>query len=182
MKVYNIRLQYPEESNKMEVVLTIDRSTSNIKEVQATRDLLGKEKDIEATLKEKKKRRSLDANAMLWNIMNEIAIILNTTKDEVYLEMLDRYGVFTHIVVKPDIVEKVKKEWRIVRELGSVVVNGTVGVQLQCYFGSSSYNSKEFSVLLEGTIYEAKELGIEVISERERQLLINKWGVKYEQK
>lgn len=91
--------------------------------------------------------------------MNEIAIVLGTTKDEVYLEMLDRYGVFTHIIVKPKIVEKVKMEWRITRELGSVVVNGSVGVQLQCYFGSSTYDSKEFSTLLDGVISEAQELG-----------------------
>ena len=105
-----------------------------------------------------------------------MADILKTTKDELYLEMLDRYGVYTHIIVKPEVVDKVKSEWRTVRELGEVTVNGKTGIQLQCYFGSSSYDSKEFSVLLDGVLREAKELGIVVITKAEQELLVSQWG------
>ena len=30
-----------------------------------------------------------------------------------------------------------------------------------CYFGSSTYNSKEFSVLLDGVVSEMQELGLQ---------------------
>jgi len=52
------------------------------------------------------------------------------------------------------------------------------GIQLQCYFGSSTYNSKEFSTLLEGVIYEAKELGIDIITKEEKERLLKMWGNK----
>ena len=123
-----------------------------------------------------RKKRSIDANATLWLLLNVMAEKLHTTKDELYIEMLDRYGVFTHIVVKPNVVERVKQEWRTVRVLGEVTINGKAGIQLQCYFGSSTYDSKEFSVLLDGVIEEAKELGIEFISREERNLMISEWG------
>ena len=95
-----------------------------------------------------------------------MADVLHTSKDNLYLIMLERYGVFTHIVVKPTMVDKVRQEWRTVRELGEVTINGKVGVQLQCYFGSSTYDSKEFSVL-NGVISEAQEMGIETITSGE---------------
>lgn len=65
------------------------------------------------------------------------------------------------------------------RELGEVVINGQKAIQLQCYFGSHSYNSKEFSVLLNGVLDEAKELGIETLSEADKDLLL-KNGVQNE--
>jgi hypothetical protein len=123
-----------------------------------------------------KKKRSLDANALLWKMCTEIGNILKTSKDEVYLTMLERYGVFTHVIVKPEAVDRLKQEWRTVRVLGEVTVNGKTGVQIQCYYGSHLYDSKEFSILLDGVISEAKDMGIEVISEQDKQLLIQQWG------
>ena len=108
--------------------------------------------------------------------MQKIAEVLHTTKDEVYLEMLSRYGVFTHIIVKPNVVDRVKAEWRTVRELGEVTINGKTGIQLQCFFGSSTYDSKEFSVLLDGVIHEAEELGIETLGQAEADRMIKEWG------
>jgi hypothetical protein len=110
--------------------------------------------------------------------LQKIAEVLHTTKDDVYLEMLSRYGVFTHIVVKPNVVDRVKAEWRTVRELGEVTINGKTGIQLQCFFGSSTYDSREFSVLLDGVISEAKELGIETLSQSEADRMIREWGKK----
>ena len=162
--------------------LAIDFATNidnqNMREIEKAQELLNLGKKVEVSIKEYKKKRSLDANAMLWVIMNEIAEKVGTTKDEIYIQMLDRYGVFTHIVVKPEVVDKVKQEWKITRELGEVVINGKTGIQLQCYFGSSSYNSKEFSTLLEGVIYEAKELDIETITPKEKEELLRKWENK----
>jgi hypothetical protein len=133
---------------------------------------------IEVTVEIKKfrKSRSLDANAMFWKICGEIAGVLRTNKDDVYLEMLSSYGVYTHVVVKPNMVERVKQEWRTVRELGEVTINGQTGIQMQCFFGSSTYDSKEFAILLDGVISEAKELGISVMDESDKMLLLNEWG------
>ena len=138
-------------------------------------DTLARGKLLSVEIKPYRAKRSLDANALLWVMLGEMAAALNTDKDSLYLDMLERYGVFTHIVVKPEVVERVKQEWRTVRELGEVTINGKTGIQLQCYFGSSSYNSKEFSVLLEGVISEAQELGIETRPEAEIKSLLEAW-------
>ena len=121
-------------------------------------------------------KRSLDANAYCWVILQKIAEVLHQDKWNVYLEMLGKYGVFTHIIVKPNVVDKVKEEWRTVKELGEVSVNGMTGIQLQCYFGSSTYNTKEMSVLIDGIVYEEKELGIETLPPDELERMKIEWN------
>jgi hypothetical protein len=172
IKVNGIKAQY-NESGKGEIVLSTDLNRIDISE---PKEIISKGKLLNVDIKQYRQKRSLDANGLLWKICDEIAKVIKSNKDDVYLSMLDRYGVFTHIIVKPHIVDKVKQEWRTVRELGEVTVNGQTGIQLQCYFGSSTYDTKEFSKLLDGVISEAKELNIEVVSENEKESILNDWG------
>ena len=120
--------------------------------------------------------RSRTANGALWLLLQRLAEVLGTTKDELYLQFLEEYGTFTHIVVKPNAVEKVKQEWRTVRELGEVTINGKTGVQLQCYFGSSTMNTAEFSRLLQGVIDECETQGIEGLTPKEFERLMANYG------
>ena len=126
-------------------------------------------------IKAKHKNRSLQANKALWAMINDMAIELHTTSEELYLEALERYGVFTFIVVQRKALYRVKAEWRTVVEVGEVDVNGKPGVQLKCFYGSSQYDSKEFSRLLDGVITDAKEIGVEYISQEERNSIINNY-------
>ena len=64
----------------------------------------------------------------------------------------------------------------LIKDLGEVTVNGQTGKQLQCYFGSSTYNTLEFSRLLDGTINDAKEIGINLISDADMALMLEEWG------
>ena len=113
-------------------------------------------------IKEYKEKRSLNANALLWKCLGDLANALRSDKWTVYLQMLKRYGTYTYICVKPKVVEAVKKQWRECEEIGTINIDGQEAVQLLCYFGSSTMNTKEFSVLLEGVISEMKEMGLDV--------------------
>jgi len=137
-----------------------------------------KDKDVDVDIKKYSERRSLDANAALWKLLDMMSAKVGKNKDALYLEMLADYGVFTHIIVKKNAVEKFKQEYKLCKELGEVNINGKKGIQLQCYFGSSTYNKEEFSKLLNGVVEEAKLLGIYLISEQEKELLLSKWGKK----
>ena len=126
-------------------------------------------------IEKEKKLRSLNSNSYLWVLCTEIANAIGSDKDSVYLEMLERYGVFTHIVVKPNVVSKVAEQFKLVRELGEVTINGTTGIQLQVYYGSHSYTTKEMSRLLNGVVSEAQFLGIQTLEDIELNRLIREW-------
>lgn len=174
INAHKIRLQFTEDK-ETEIVLTTKHNVQ--KEAEELKAIIAKGKELSVEIKQYREKRSLNANAYLWVLLSKMADVLKTTKDELYIEMLDRYGVFTHIVVKPNVVEKVKQEWRTVRELGEVKINSQTGIQLQCYFGSSSYNTKEMATLIDGVVNDAKEIGVEVLTPQELSLLKQEWSV-----
>ena len=149
------------KSNKYQVVFEIDNADS-LSDLNNLKDAL-----LDLKVEKHRKKRSLDANAYLWSCLNDIAIALNTDKWSVYLQMLKRYGKFTYIVVKQSAVEAMKKQWRECEVVGEIEIGGEKGVQLLCYFASSTYNSKEFSVLLDGVVSEMKEMGLQPPPTRE---------------
>lgn len=130
---------------------------------------------LEITVEPVKKKRSLSANALLWNCIGEISAKLRTDKWSVYLMMLRRYGKFTYICVKPNAVEAVKKQWREAEEIGTVTIGGEKAVQMLCYFGSSTYDSKEFAVLLDGVISEMEEMGLNAPLRSDMRRALERW-------
>ena len=135
-------------------------------------DLNGK--DLSISISKGKKKRSLDANGLLWACIGEIAHALTADKWDIYLKMLKRYGQFTYICVIPSAVEAIKKQWRECEEVGKVNINGRESVQLLCYYGSSTYNTNEFSKLLDGVISEMKEIGLQPPASEEMKQALEK--------
>ncbi len=122
-----------------------------------------------------RQKRSLDANALLWVCLGQIAAALRADKWDIYLQMLKRYGKYTYICVKPGVVEAVKQQWRECEVIGEVDINGQKATQMLCYFGSSTYNTQEFSVLLDGVISEMKEMNLETPTSEEMRRAIEQW-------
>jgi predicted house-cleaning noncanonical NTP pyrophosphatase (MazG superfamily) len=174
----DIKLQFNADQTP-EIVLTIPAGRyETMQAVAYLKETAANGKKLAVEIKQHREKRSLDANAYLWVLLQQIAEAVKSSKDEIYLTMLERYGQFTHVIVKPEAAERIKQEWRTVKVLGDVTVNGKTGIQMQCYYGSHLYDTKEFSVLLDGVISEAKELGIEVVPPSERDQLLKEWGKK----
>lgn len=133
------------------------------------------EKKYDFDIKEHRDKRSTNANAYSWVLMSKIAEALHSDKDTIYLQMLQRYGVFTHMIVKQNVADRIMAEWRYAEKLGNVKANGTEGIQLLCYFGSSNYDSKEMTRFIDGIVSECKELKIETLTPRELTILKEEW-------
>lgn len=130
--------------------------------------------DIKA--KKHRNRRSTNANALLWSCIGKIATAVCADKWDIYLTMLKRYGEFTYVCVKPNAVDMLKRQWRECEELGQIMVNGTPAMQMLCYYGSSTYDTKQFSHLLDGVISEMTDMGLETPSQEELRKSIEAWN------
>ena len=159
------------KTGRFRVTFEADEDIS--KQVETVMDKL-----LTVTTKIFRNKRSRDANSYSWVLMQKIAEDQHTDKWSVYLEMLGRYGVFTHVIVRPGVVDRVMSEWRTVKNLGEVTVSGQTGIQLQCYFGSSTYDTKEMSVFIEGIVSECHEMGIETATPDELERMKREWGVE----
>lgn len=118
-------------------------------------------------------KRSLNANAYAWKLIGEIADIVRASKDEVYLEMLKRYGqseifsVLSHIPFG----EYVK----YYEQAGESVLNGKRFTHYKVYKGSSEFDTREMSILIDGIVSEAKNLGIQTETPEELARMKSLW-------
>lgn len=159
--------------DEMTITFTLNEKSSIYPEFVKIKDL----PKLKITVQQFREKRSLDANAYLWVMLQKMSESLLSDKWSMYLQMLKKYGQFTYIVVKPNAVEGVKKQWRECEEIGEIDVNGTKAIQMLCYYGSSTYDTKEMSVLIDGVVSECQELGIDTISPEEIRQMKERWGV-----
>ena len=134
-----------------------------------------RDKDLNLEIKQHRNHRSKDANALLWECIGRLAMALRADKWDIYLLMLKRYGQYTYIVVPPNAVEMVARQWRECEVIGDININGRDGVQMLCYYGSSTYDTKQFSVLLDGVISEMKEIGLTTPTSEDMRRSIEEW-------
>lgn len=125
-------------------------------------------------IKQKRKKRSNDANALCWAICTEIANVLRTDKESIYVDMLKKYGQSDIWASGPEV--NPAHHFKYYDFFGKRTVQGKEVNFYVVYRGSSEYDTREMSILIDGIIDEAKALDIEVISEREKSLLLEEWG------
>lgn len=135
---------------------------------------VAKEKTLEVQIAVKRKKRSLTANAALWAMLQDLAVVLKTTAWELYLDALRKYGFFEDLAVVPQAAPRLMAMYRIAEPTGDVVYGSRGRMDIyRCWRGSSQYNSAEFAHLLDMVIAEAKEQGVDYISDADKDLLMD---------
>ena len=134
------------------------------------------EKPLSISVKEYSKKRSLNANAYYWTLVNALAAALKISNAAMHNMLLRRYGVPEVIggklcyVTMPDTVEAEKRsleaETYHVKPTSDVRVgiDGTFWRTYVMLKGSKNYDTKEMTRLIDGVISECRELGIETIA------------------
>jgi hypothetical protein len=139
-------------------------------------DLLNDEKVKTCKIDHYKKKRSLNANSYAWVLITEIANKLRASKDEVYLQMLKRYGQSSIVSVVEEAVPVFMKSVKYAEEFGKGMTNGKEFTHIKVYMGSSEMDTKEMAILIDGIVSEAEGLGIPTITPTEVQKLKEQWG------
>lgn len=135
--------------------------------------------ELEIDIHKKKEKRSLNANAYAWVLMDKIAASLRTTSIDVYKEIIQRVGVFDYVLVPKDTYDRVMINWARNGEgwLAKMVAERPNGIVLKMYYGSSTYDKEQMSRLIDEIVSEAKELGIETMTPDQLLEMKEKWGV-----
>ena len=164
-----IKDMYRGMDGKFTISLCVDQEPGELESL--------KDKNLRIKITQDRKHRSLDANALLWHCIGKIAKSFSPPRDkwDIYLDELRKYGKYTYILMDEKAVESFKQMWRETEVVGEVDVNGRKAIQLLCFYGSSTYNTKEFSRLLTGVIDEMREMGLTPPPDRQTQELLKKW-------
>lgn len=135
--------------------------------------LLNQDREKLFEVKQHRQKRSLNANAYAWLLMGKIADVVRASKDEIYLEMLRKYGQRTVVSVRSDI--DVKGYFKYYESFAVGYVGDTEFTHYHVFKGSSEYDTREMSVLIDGIVSEAEELEIETLPPQEIQRMKEMW-------
>lgn len=139
-----------------------------------------KDKELKVQVSVWRQDRSLNANNYCWKLLDEIAQRMHSTKEEVYQEIISKVGLFEILPIRNEAVDNFVEKWQS-RGLGwvcnimrdSKIPNYT---NVIAYYGSSVYNTKEMSRLIDEVVQEAQWLGIQTKTPQELAELKNLWG------
>lgn len=136
-------------------------------------DKLQGEERIAVRIEKYRQKRSLNANNYAWKLLTEIGNILRTSKEEVYEEMLKRYGQGETISVLYYV--PIKEYVKYCDEIGESKLNGKLFKHYRVYKGSSDYDTREMSIFIDGVVSEAQALGIQTKTPAELAELKSLW-------
>jgi len=137
------------------------------------------DKEVDVIIKPHRKKRSLSANAYCWVLIDKLSACLGKSKAEIYRdEIRDIGGVSQTICCQikdaPNIMRRWEKHglgWQA-EEVDSKI-EGCVCLTL--YAGSSEYDTKQMSILIDRVVQDAKEQGIETLPPAELERMLGKW-------
>ncbi len=145
------------------------------KEIQSWLDT---QPDKEYEIKEHRKKRSLDANGYLWVLISKIQQVLNVPKEVIYKDVIRDIGVYEVVPIKNEAVDKFREAWQKnglgwITETTKSKLDGYTNVL--AYYGSSEYDTKEMSRLIDEVVQECRVLDIETKSDEEIKSLVEEW-------
>lgn len=120
--------------------------------------------------------RSVNANRLLWECLGRIADELESSPEEIYSVMLQRYGRYVINEVRKDDFDVYKRAFRAFQ----IIEEDEQKVLARFFIGSSHYNTKEFATLLDGVIDEMDCMGIETPSQEDFRIAMEQYSRKEE--
>lgn len=176
------------ELNIIEASWSVDASGSWLKlrpelpgQAQMVAGEFDPQKKYTVTIKEFRKKRSLDANAYAWVLMNKLADKLNMGVRDLYRHYIPDIPENSQVVCVPtEAVEKLQSGWEHngigwCSDTLKSKLPGCTNVVL--YYGSSTFDQKQMGVLLDLIIADCKQVGVEYLTPEELERLKGEWDV-----
>lgn len=133
--------------------------------------------EIDVDIKKHRRHRSLDANGFAWALIGKIAAKAGVDRAQVYRDAIRTIGGTSTVICVPSkAVETLCEGWSS-RGVGWQAetmpskLNGCTNVIL--YYGSSVYDTKQMSLLIDHLVQDAKALGIETLTPHELETMMN---------
>lgn len=132
---------------------------------------------LSITIKRWRKKRSLNANAYLWVLCEEIGKAVGMDKEDVYREAVRERGVSDVFRLIPGAVKRFTKAWKgngigWITEIVDFTENEVV---VKAFYGTSTYDSKQMSSVIDWLVDEAERLDIDTATPEQKSLMLEEW-------
>lgn len=139
-----------------------------------------KDRKYEVTIKEFRERRSLDANAYCWVLLDKLAEFLREPKEKIYRDYIKEIGGNCEVVcVLDSAVDKLRRGWERnglgwLTDTAKSKIDGCTNVVL--YYGSSAYDGRQMSRLVDMIIQDCRGCGIETLPPERLAAMVEEWS------
>lgn len=126
-----------------------------------------------------REKRSLNANNYAWQLITRLAENQGITKEEVYKNNIKEIGVCRQVEIDEKAVDTLIHSWGL-HGLGWVAEKLDYGehdgfILVNLYYGSSTYNTKQMSRLIDNIVQDCQAAGIETKTPEEIERLKSLW-------
>ena len=130
------------------------------------------------------KKRSLNANNYFWKLLQELCELAEIETIEEYKRRVKELGIFRRFKIEKDNVNTFEKMWTAQGiawfcEIADTEYIGDIEFKIiNAYYGSSSFNSKQMSRLINDLVQDCQAYGIETKTPAEIKSLLESWDKK----
>lgn len=138
------------------------------------------DKNFELTIDTVKVKRSNDANRYFWELVGQLSAKINVPPEDIYRTYIkDIGGNYEVVPIREDAVDTWLSNWRSKgigwqsEIIGDSKLRGYKNVI--CYYGSSTYDTRQMRRLIDLCIADCKEQGIETMTPSEMALMMERY-------
>lgn len=129
-----------------------------------------------------RERRSSNANSYMWQLLEKIAIALSRDKTvytsvDMYRKAIREVGVWQDVKIENKAVNTVRYSWSLNGKgyLSEIIEKSQDYTTVRMYYGSSRYNTKQMSRLIDYVVADAESLGIDTKTPNELAEIMSLW-------
>lgn len=132
---------------------------------------------VSLCIKKHRKKRSLNANRYAWVLIGKLSEKTGETPDAVYQKYIKELGVFRDY---PNLSAENAAALQYMWEHAGIgwiteAENDGEGVTVRCYYGSSSYNTKQMAKLIDSIVEDCRGEGIDTATPEELMKMKEAW-------
>ena len=159
---------------------------NEMQEAEQGYDELNKCEKLSIKISKFREKRSLDANAYCWVLCTKLAEKLSDekvkyTKEDIYRNAVKELGIYKDFEnLKPTDAKTLQIAWK---KLGTGWLTEQVdfmpdgeNVIVRCYYGSSTYNTKQMSRLIDNLVQDCEAVGVSTKTPDEIANMLSLWN------
>lgn len=140
--------------------------------------LTKKDRLYDCEIREHRERRSLDANRYYWELCGKLAREVRQPPEEVYRRHIRDIGNYETLCIEERALEDFRRRW-CSNHLGRFIETRASKlprcVTVLAYYGSSDFDRREMSQLIDNCVQDCKTLGIETLTPDKLDAMKEDW-------
>lgn len=174
--IEDISIDYKTRKSKISLLL-------DTKEIEIVEQLKNENK-LNVELKKYREKRSLNANNYFWKLLQELCELAEIDTIEEYKRRVKELGIFRRFKIEKYNINTFEKMWTaqgtawFCEIFDTEIIGNTEFKIINAYYGSSSFNTKQMSRLINDLVQDCKAYGIETKTPAEIKSLLESWDNK----